>query len=81
MLRLIVAWGLFRLFRVAIAAGVVLALGLAVLHGLPAAQHALSGSGLSQLESRSGLSQLGHQLQHGVQGAVQHALRPVPGTR
>jgi hypothetical protein len=31
--------------------------------------------------SGSGLSQLGHQLQHGVQGAVQHALRPVPGTR
>ena len=72
MLRLLVAWGLLRLFRVTLAAGVVLALGLALLHGLPAAQHGLSVSGLSKL---------GHQLQHGVQGAVQHALRPVPGTR
>jgi hypothetical protein len=72
MLRLLVAWGLFRLFRVALAASVVLALGLALLHGLPAAQHALSGPGLSKL---------GHELQHGVQGALQHALRPVPGTR
>jgi hypothetical protein len=73
MLRLLVALGLFRLFRVALAAGVVLALGVALLHGqLTGAEHSLSGSGLSTLS---------HNLQHQVQGAVQHALQPVPGTR
>jgi hypothetical protein len=73
MLRLLVAWGLFRLVRATLAAGVVLALGIALLHSqFAGAKHSLSGSGLSTL---------GHTLRHDVQGAVQHALRPVPGTR
>lgn len=73
MLRLLVAWGLFRLVRATLAAGVVLALGIALLHSqFAGAEHSLSGPGLSTL---------GHTLRHDVQRAVQHALRPVPGTR
>lgn len=70
MLRLFVAWRLLRVFRVALAAGVVLALGLMLVHG----QFAAAGHTLG-----SGFSSLGHDLRHDVQGAVQHALRPVPG--
>ena len=73
MIGLFVAWRLFRHFRVTLAAGVVLALGIALLHGhFASAQHTLSSSGLSGV---------GRELQRGVQGTVQHALRPVPGTR
>ena len=73
MIRLFVAWRLFRRLRVTLAAGVVRAVGVALLHGqFASAQHTLSGSGLSGV---------GRQLQHSVQGAVQHALRPVPGTQ
>jgi hypothetical protein len=73
MLRLLVAWGLFRLFRVALAACVVMALGVALLQGqFTGAHHSLSDSGLSTLS---------HDLQHQVQRGVQHALRPVPATR
>ena len=73
MVGLFVAWRLFRHFRVTLAAGVVLALGIALVHGqLAGAQHTLSSSGLSSVS---------RQLQHSVQGAVQHALRPAPGTK
>jgi hypothetical protein len=73
MLRLLVAWALFRLVRATLAAGVVLALGIALFHSqFAGAEHSLSGSGLSTLS---------HTLRHDVQRAVQHALRPVPGTR
>ena len=73
MIRLFVAWRLFRRLRVTLAAGVVLALGVALLNGqFASAQHT---------RSRSGLSGVGRELQHSVQGAVQHALRPVPGPR
>ena len=53
MLRLLVARGLFRLVRATLAAGVVLALGIALLHSqFAGAEHALSGSGLSTLGHR-----------------------------
>lgn len=59
-------------FRVTLALRVVLALGLVLVHGqFAAAGHALG----------SGFSSLSHHLRHDVQGAVQHPLRPVPGTR
>jgi hypothetical protein len=72
MLRLYVAWRLLRLFRTMVALGVVLALGLVLIHGRFAAAGHVLGSGFSSLS---------HHLRHDVQGAVQHALRPAPGTR
>jgi hypothetical protein len=70
MLRLYVAWRLFRLVRVALALGLVLAFVAAVSHGqFGRVGHALSGPGLSTLQ---------RDIQRDVQRAVQHALRPAP---
>jgi hypothetical protein len=70
MLRLYVAWRLFRLVRVALLVGLVLALVVAVSHGqFGRVGHALSGSGSSTLR---------RDIQRDLQRAVQHALRPVP---